>query len=173
MADGTSKPISQVKAGDRVADAVPGQAGTQAHTVSKVIVSRTDRDFVDVTVAPVAKGPVRRVLASPAGRLRSKAKVAVAAAVAVGAVVAGGQPAMAATGHGPEKAPAAAAAASAGVALHGGTLSRRSTTRSTTRPRPPSPTPNTCTPATSCRPRPGQPRSPVSGCSTRTPPPTT
>jgi hypothetical protein len=120
MADGSSKPISRVKAGDRVADAVPGQAGSQVHTVSKVIVTRTDRDFVDVTVAPVAKGPARRALASAAGRLRSKAKVAIAAAVAVGAVVAGGQPAMVATGHAQAKAPAVAS--SAGVAVHGGTL---------------------------------------------------
>lgn len=32
-ADGTSKPVSEVKTGDKVADSVPGQAGTQAHTV--------------------------------------------------------------------------------------------------------------------------------------------
>lgn len=107
MADGTSKPIDQVRAGDKIADSVPGQKGTQVHTVSKVIVTKTDHDFVDVTVAPVKVGAaavVRKTakragsaLGSAAKGVKSKAKLGLAAAVAVGAVAAGGQPAMAAT----------------------------------------------------------------------------
>jgi hypothetical protein len=50
LADGKSKPISQVKVGDKVADAVPGSAATQSHPVARVIVTKTDHDFVAVTV---------------------------------------------------------------------------------------------------------------------------
>ncbi|NUS09891.1 MAG: Teneurin-1 [Streptomyces sp.] len=56
MADGTSKPISRVKVGDVVADAVPGLTATQAHTVTAVIVTKTDHDFVDLTVRPEGTG---------------------------------------------------------------------------------------------------------------------
>jgi EndoU nuclease-like protein/pretoxin HINT domain-containing protein len=120
MADGSSKPISRVRAGDEVRDSVPGKAGTQVHTVQKVIVTRTDHDFVEVTIAPVKAG-LRRTSASAAGRLRSKAKLGIAAVAATAAVVAGGQPAMAATTHGAAKAPAPAAAVS-GAAVRGGML---------------------------------------------------
>jgi hypothetical protein len=52
MADGTSKPISMVKAGDKVANTVPGdEKKTETHTVEKVIVTETDHDFVDLTIA--------------------------------------------------------------------------------------------------------------------------
>jgi len=54
MADGTSRPISQVKVGDQVANSVPGDATLQTHAVQKVIVTQTDRDFVDLTVKKVA-----------------------------------------------------------------------------------------------------------------------
>ena len=54
MADGATKPISQVKVGDQVADSVPGDARMQTHTVQKVIVTQTDRDFVDLTVKTLA-----------------------------------------------------------------------------------------------------------------------
>ncbi|WP_232241240.1 LamG-like jellyroll fold domain-containing protein [Kutzneria sp. 744] len=54
MADGTSKPISQVKVGDEVANSVPGEATLQSHTVQKVIVTQTDRDFVDLTIKKLA-----------------------------------------------------------------------------------------------------------------------
>jgi hypothetical protein len=50
MADGTSKPISQVKAGDEVENAEPGSVDTQRHTVTAIYVTDTDRDFVDVSV---------------------------------------------------------------------------------------------------------------------------
>jgi RHS repeat-associated protein len=51
MADGSSKPISQVKVGDKVADAVPGDRKGEVHKVEKVIVTKTDHDFVDLTIA--------------------------------------------------------------------------------------------------------------------------
>jgi RHS repeat-associated protein len=53
MADGSSKPIDQVKVGDKVADALPGvPLGTknQVHTVTAVHVTYTDRDYTAVTV---------------------------------------------------------------------------------------------------------------------------
>ncbi|MFI9384803.1 Hint domain-containing protein [Kutzneria sp. NPDC052558] len=50
MADGSTKPISQVKVGDQVTNSVPGDATLQTHAVQKVIVTQTDRDFVDLTV---------------------------------------------------------------------------------------------------------------------------
>jgi Pretoxin HINT domain len=53
MADGTTKSIDQVKVGDKIADAVPGQSGTKDNTVTAVIVTYTDHDFVDVTAVPV------------------------------------------------------------------------------------------------------------------------
>ncbi|MCO6007030.1 polymorphic toxin type 43 domain-containing protein [Actinoallomurus purpureus] len=59
MADGTSKPIAQVKVGDKIADAAPGtDAGTrdQAHTVTDVHVTYDDHDYTDVTIA-TGNGP--------------------------------------------------------------------------------------------------------------------
>jgi hypothetical protein len=73
MADSSSKQISQVKAGDRVANSVPGDARLQTHTVQKVIVTQTDRDFVDLTV---------KTLASKVGK--AVAGFALAAAAIVG-----------------------------------------------------------------------------------------
>jgi hypothetical protein len=54
MADGTRKPIDQIKVGDQVANAEPGASpGTadQTHTVTAVHITRTDHEFTDVTVA--------------------------------------------------------------------------------------------------------------------------
>ena len=54
MADGTSKPIDQVKVGDEVANTLPGAdpiVGKRAHTVTAVHVTRTDHDYTDITVA--------------------------------------------------------------------------------------------------------------------------
>ncbi len=53
MADGSSKPIDQIKVGDIVDNAVPGAvSGTrdQTHTVTAVHVTYTDHDYTDVTV---------------------------------------------------------------------------------------------------------------------------
>ncbi|MFC0437396.1 LamG-like jellyroll fold domain-containing protein [Kutzneria buriramensis] len=54
MSDGSSKPISQVKVGDKIANSVPGDTTLQTHTVQNVIVTQTDRDFVDLTVKKLA-----------------------------------------------------------------------------------------------------------------------
>ena len=51
MADGSSKSISQVKVGDKVADAVPGDRRGEVHRGERVIVTKTDRDFVGLTIA--------------------------------------------------------------------------------------------------------------------------
>ena len=53
MADGTSKPISQIKVGDKIANNVPGaDPGTkdQTHTVTAIHITYTDRDYTDVTI---------------------------------------------------------------------------------------------------------------------------
>lgn len=55
MGDGTTKAIDTIKVGDEITNAVPGLAGTQAHKVTAVIVTKTDHDFADVTVKPVSK----------------------------------------------------------------------------------------------------------------------
>jgi len=81
MADGSSRPISQVKVGDQVADSVPGDATLQTHAVQKVIVTQTDRDFVDLTV---------KKLATKLG------KAAAGLALAAAAIVGGASPASAA-----------------------------------------------------------------------------
>ncbi|WP_194922496.1 LamG-like jellyroll fold domain-containing protein [Catenulispora pinisilvae] len=51
MADGTSKPISAVKVGDVISNADPATRLEQKHRVDAVIVTHTDHDFTDVTVA--------------------------------------------------------------------------------------------------------------------------
>jgi RHS repeat-associated protein len=56
LAGGETKRIDQVKVGDTVTNAVPGTGATETHTVHQVIVTRTDHDFVDVTVAPATDG---------------------------------------------------------------------------------------------------------------------
>ncbi len=57
MADGTTKHIDQVKVGDQITNAVPGKGGTETHAVTDVIVTTTDHDFVDLTLAPVTISP--------------------------------------------------------------------------------------------------------------------
>ncbi len=59
MADGTSKPIDQIKVGDKIANNVPGaDPGTtdQTHVVTAIHITYTDRDYTDVTVA-TPQGP--------------------------------------------------------------------------------------------------------------------
>lgn len=51
MANGTVKPISEVKVGDYVLTAEPGKKKKEKHKVKKVIVTTTDRNYVDVVVA--------------------------------------------------------------------------------------------------------------------------
>ena len=50
MANGTTEPIAEVRAGDRIENAQPG-GGNEVHTVDRVHVTTTDADFVDVLVA--------------------------------------------------------------------------------------------------------------------------
>ncbi|HEV7951193.1 MAG TPA: polymorphic toxin-type HINT domain-containing protein [Glaciihabitans sp.] len=56
MADGTGKPIDEVRVGDDVANAEPDSDKTQRHTVTALHVTDGDRDFVDVSVGTPA-GP--------------------------------------------------------------------------------------------------------------------
>jgi large repetitive protein len=93
MADGTSKPISRVKAGDRVTDSVPGDDRTQVHTVQKVIVTATDRDFTQLTITPSRPPGTAR----PATAQRLRAAAAVLAGAAVLATGLAASPASAAT----------------------------------------------------------------------------
>ncbi|MFF9069858.1 LamG-like jellyroll fold domain-containing protein [Streptomyces sp. NPDC014891] len=51
MANGTVKAIEQVKVGDYVLTAEPGKKTKEKHRVKEVIVTKTDRDYVDVVVA--------------------------------------------------------------------------------------------------------------------------
>ncbi|WP_244317354.1 LamG-like jellyroll fold domain-containing protein [Streptomyces bauhiniae] len=51
MANALTKPISQVKAGDYVLTAEPGKKGHEKHKVKNSIITKTDRDYVDVVVA--------------------------------------------------------------------------------------------------------------------------
>ncbi|WKX09807.1 LamG-like jellyroll fold domain-containing protein [Streptomyces sp. NL15-2K] len=50
MANGMVKPISEVKAGDYVLTAEPGKKKKEKHRVKEVIVTKTDRNYVDVIV---------------------------------------------------------------------------------------------------------------------------
>ena len=53
MADGTSKPIDQVKIGDKIANNLPGaDPGTkdQTHTITAIHITYTDHDYTDVTI---------------------------------------------------------------------------------------------------------------------------
>ncbi|MFI7501164.1 LamG-like jellyroll fold domain-containing protein [Streptomyces sp. NPDC049687] len=54
MADGTTKAIDQVRVGDVITNSVPGTKDTEAHKVTAVIVTYTDRDFVDIGVEETA-----------------------------------------------------------------------------------------------------------------------
>ncbi|MFJ2704355.1 LamG-like jellyroll fold domain-containing protein [Streptomyces sp. NPDC087428] len=51
MANGTTKPISEIKVGDYVLTAEPGKKKKEKHKVKAVIVTKTDRDYVDVVVS--------------------------------------------------------------------------------------------------------------------------
>ncbi|MFB7240489.1 LamG-like jellyroll fold domain-containing protein [Streptomyces sp. NPDC056269] len=50
LASGNTKPISEVKAGDKVLTSEPGKQGKETHEVTKVHVTNHDRDYVTVTV---------------------------------------------------------------------------------------------------------------------------
>jgi large repetitive protein len=81
LANGTSKLIDQVKVGDKIKNSVPGQAGTQVNTVTRVIVTKTDHDFVDVTIAPRSHNKATAARPSARSSRARKALAGVAAAV--------------------------------------------------------------------------------------------
>ncbi|MEV8322833.1 polymorphic toxin type 43 domain-containing protein [Kitasatospora sp. NPDC056731] len=54
LADGTSKPISEVKPGDKVVATDPESGSTNAEPVTNTITGSDDRDFTDLTVADLA-----------------------------------------------------------------------------------------------------------------------
>jgi len=54
LANGSVKPIDQIKVGDDIENSAPGKSGTQVHKVDAVIVTHTDHDFVNVTIKPTA-----------------------------------------------------------------------------------------------------------------------
>ncbi|MGW0575453.1 LamG-like jellyroll fold domain-containing protein [Streptomyces sp. NPDC002920] len=90
MADGTTKAIDRVRVGDRIANSVPGAAGTEAHEVTDVIVTHTDHDFVDVTVKGAAGRSTKSAVKSLAKKAAHKAAFGLAASAAVlGALSAG------------------------------------------------------------------------------------
>ena len=51
MSDGTTKPIDQVKVGDKITNAQPDSATTETDTVTAVHVTYTDRDYDQLTIA--------------------------------------------------------------------------------------------------------------------------
>ncbi|MDJ0383208.1 LamG-like jellyroll fold domain-containing protein [Streptomyces sp. G-G2] len=94
MADGTAKPIDQVKAGDEVENAAPGKDDAQTHKVDKVIVTTTDHDFVDLTIVPNtenASTPSTPDQSSKA-RVLHRGALGLAASVAAFAAVLGSSP---------------------------------------------------------------------------------
>ncbi|WP_282205905.1 LamG-like jellyroll fold domain-containing protein [Kitasatospora fiedleri] len=94
MADRTTKPIGEIKVGDQITNAVPGKDGTETHTVTDVIVTTTDHDFVDLKIASVtgaadgastAKEPVGALTkkeTATAPKLATRALLGLAAGVA-------------------------------------------------------------------------------------------
>jgi RHS repeat-associated protein len=56
MADGSARPIDEIKVGDKIRNQAPGEATPQEHAVQRVIITRNDHDFVDLTIA-TPQGP--------------------------------------------------------------------------------------------------------------------
>lgn len=66
MADGSSKPIAEVKVGDEVANAEPADRLVQRHVVTALHITGDDHDFVDITVqTPVGPRTVRTTAHHP------------------------------------------------------------------------------------------------------------
>ncbi|WP_410631308.1 polymorphic toxin-type HINT domain-containing protein [Amycolatopsis sp. cmx-4-83] len=72
LADGSSKPISALKVGDRISNSQPGKAGLEAHPVDRVIKTETDHDFVNLKVKP---NQVRRAVRGVVAGLAAAAAV--------------------------------------------------------------------------------------------------
>ncbi|MFE7752624.1 LamG-like jellyroll fold domain-containing protein [Streptomyces sp. NPDC057428] len=96
LAGGTTKAIDRVKVGDVIANSVPGASATESHKVTAVIVTKTDHDFVDVSIKAKGKSTPAGALKSLAKRAGRKVAVSAASVAALGAMAA---PAAAATGH--------------------------------------------------------------------------
>ncbi|MER7309884.1 Teneurin-1 [Streptomyces griseoluteus] len=116
MADGTTKAIDQVKVGDTIANSVPGAKGPEAHKVTDVIVTRTDRDFVDVTVKETGKPTTKRSVKDGAKSLAKKAARKAAFGLAASAAVLGAL--SAGHGHGNAHEPATAPVAAVSTTTH-------------------------------------------------------
>ncbi|MGW5196736.1 LamG-like jellyroll fold domain-containing protein [Streptomyces spiralis] len=117
MADGTTKAIELVRVGDKIANSVPGAAGTEAHKVTAVIVTHTDHDFVDVAIRKTgestgkrsAKSGAKAAVKSVAKKAARKAAFGLAASAAVLGALTGGH------GHGDAHQPATAPVAAVGT----------------------------------------------------------
>ena len=72
MADGSTKAIDRIKVGDTIANSVPGARGLEAHKVTAVIVTRTDHDYVDLTIRQTGKNTARHGLKAGAKSLAGK-----------------------------------------------------------------------------------------------------
>ncbi|WP_405525495.1 polymorphic toxin-type HINT domain-containing protein [Streptomyces canus] len=72
MADGTTKTIDHIKAGDTIADSVPGASGVEAHKVTAVIVTYTDHDFVDPTIRKTGQAAAKATRTAGAKSLATK-----------------------------------------------------------------------------------------------------
>ncbi|WP_371484748.1 RHS repeat-associated core domain-containing protein [Kitasatospora sp. NBC_00315] len=127
MADSTTKPIGQIKTGDEITNAVPGQDGTQTHTVTDVIVTTTDHDFVDLTIAPIVTSPTAttdaEVAAQPktAGRW-TKPLLGLAAGLAALTLWAATPPQQAQAAETPPTASVVQTQITSGVETHGSAL---------------------------------------------------
>ena len=89
FADGSTKAIDQVRVGDTVANSVPGVAGTEAHEVTAVIVTHTDRDFVDLTIKATAEAGAKQGVKAGAKSLGKKVARKAAFGLAASAAVLG------------------------------------------------------------------------------------
>jgi RHS repeat-associated protein len=113
MADGSVKPIDQIKVGDQITNAAPGGT-TETHKVDNVIVTTTDHDFVALSVAPVTVSPEAKAAgaATTAGNglnATSRAKIAAATLAAAALLSATAAPAAHASTAGAANAPSTTA----------------------------------------------------------------
>ncbi|MFF7213164.1 LamG-like jellyroll fold domain-containing protein [Streptomyces sp. NPDC008238] len=107
MANGTTKAIDRIKVGDVVENSVPGVAGTEAHAVTAVIVTRTDHDFVDVAIKKTGAAKAKAGAKSLAKKAARKVAFGLAASAAILGAFSGGN-----GHHGQEPATAPVAAVS-------------------------------------------------------------
>jgi RHS repeat-associated protein len=121
MADGTTKPIDQVKIGDQIANSVPGQTGTQSTAVTNVIITKTDHDFVNLDIEPLPLGAKATATAVPAQSLAKSVlkKAAVGLAATLTAITTSTAAAHATDATAISR---SAVTVSADAAQHGGTL---------------------------------------------------